>query len=295
MLLCRQLTVSCQRFLSSKAVEERVLVERRDTEEGIVRVRLNRPDKRNAMDEAMWTSIGQVFRSLETSGSTRVAILEAEGPTFSSGIDLMALAGLAPQLSCPARSARLVRQAVRDFQACFSAVEECDKPVIAAVDGKCIGAGVDLISACDIRYCTKSASFSIKEVAVGLAADVGSLQRLPKICGNHSLLRELAFTGRDFGAEEALQLGVVSRVFESRQEMDESVLKLARDIAGHSPIAVTTTKRVLNFSRDHTVAEGLEYVANWNMAMLQSADMMRIFQASMAKEKPVFPNLDKDK
>lgn len=260
----------------------------------IVRVTLNRPHKRNAIDGELWDSIGATFARLSECPKTRVVVLDAAGDTFTAGIDLSLLMSLAPQLTCAARNARAVRRLIVKFQEAFTQVEQCEKPVIAAVHGRCIGAGVDLLSACDVRYAAASATFSIKEVAVGLAADVGTLQRLPKIVGNHSLLRELALTGRDFSAAEAQALGMVSRVFESPEALNAGALELAQTIASHSPIAVTGTKRVLNYSRDHTVQEGLEYVANWNMAMLQSGDLLRALQASMAKEKPIFPALDKD-
>ncbi|CAJ0607571.1 unnamed protein product [Cylicocyclus nassatus] len=159
----------------------------------------------------------------------------------------------------------------------------CCKPVIAAVHGVCFGGGIDIISACDIRHCTQDALFSVKEVDVGLAADVGSLNRLPKICGNESWLKEVALTARNFGADEALKFDLVSHVYATQEEMVKGVLDTAKKIAEKSPVAVQGTKIVLNYSRDHTVEEGLQFVATWNQSQLMTEDIPKSGLAVMTK------------
>lgn len=193
-----------------------------------------------------------------------------------------------------ARKAFSLHEHIDDFQRAISSIANCQKPVIAAIHGLCIGLGVDISSACDIRLAAENAIFSIAEVNVGLAADIGTLQRFPKIIGNDSTARELALTGRKFGADEALRIGFISQVVKgSRLEVEEAAIKLAREIARKSPIAVLGTKRIMNFSRDHSVQEGLDYTAAWNMSMLQSQDMQESLQAWGSKGKPArYANLN---
>lgn len=159
------------------------------------------------------------------------------------------------------------------------------------IHGACIGAGVDLITACDIRLCTQDSYYSVKEVDIGLAADLGSLQRLTKSIGNQSLVRELCFTGRKLKADEAMRVGLVSRVFEDWSGMEVGALGMAGVIVEKSPVAIAGTKRALIHARDHSVSEGLEYIANWNSAMLQSEDIIKAIEASLSKKPPKFSNL----
>ncbi|KAK6060500.1 enoyl-CoA hydratase/isomerase family protein, partial [Cooperia oncophora] len=159
----------------------------------------------------------------------------------------------------------------------------CCKPVIAAVHGVCFGGGIDIITACDIRHSTRDAKFSVKEVDVGLAADVGSLNRLPKICGNESWIKEIAFSARHFDADEALKFDLLSRVYSGYDEMMREVLTLAKSIAEKSPVAVQGTKIILNYSRDHTVDEGLQAVATWNQSQLMTEDIMKSGLAALTK------------
>merc|ERR1711879_418491 len=161
------------------------------------------------------------------------------------------------------------------------------KPTIAAVHGACVGAGVDLITAVDVRLCSQDAVFSIREAQIGICADVGTLARLPKVVGNDSLVRELALTARDFPAEEAKSCGLVSRVLPSQEETLEEAKRIASMIASNSPVAVVGTKKNLNFARDHTVNESLDYVLTWNSAMIQTEDVAKAVGAAMQKKKPV--------
>lgn len=162
-------------------------------------------------------------------------------------------------------------------------MEKCPQPVLVAVHNACIGGGIDLMTACDIRYCTQDAFFSIKEVDVGLAADVGTLQRIQHVIGASSLVRELAYTARRMEADEALKCGFVTRVFPNKEEMLKHTLAMAGEIAAKSPIAIAGTKHNLNYSRGRTVEESLAYMGTWNAAMLQTEDMMKAAQASIAK------------
>ncbi|GFN82322.1 hypothetical protein PoB_000882800 [Plakobranchus ocellatus] len=189
------------------------------------------------------------------------------------------------------RKAFFLAKAIPKLQESFNVIEKCPKPVIAAVHGACIGGGIDMLSACDIRFCTQDAWFQIKEVDVGLAADLGTLQRFPKIVGNDSLVRELTYTARKFYSDEAKSIGFVSRVLLDKEQMLRAALDTAIVIASKSPIAVQGSKVNLVYSRDHGVNDGLDYISKWNLAMLQSDDVMKAAGAMMSKSKPVFSKL----
>jgi enoyl-CoA hydratase len=160
--------------------------------------------------------------------------------------------------------------------------------VLATIHNGCVGGGVDLISCTDMRYCSADAYFTIKEIDIGMVADVGTLQRLPKLIGNQGIVREMAFTGRKVLADEALRIGLVNQVFETREAMQAGVREMAALIASKSPLSVRGTKEMLNYSRDHSVADGLNYIATWNAAMLMSSDLTTAMMASMAKQTPQF-------
>ncbi|POY70947.1 hypothetical protein BMF94_6035 [Rhodotorula taiwanensis] len=212
---------------------------------------------------------------------------------FTAGLDLFAAGTLSHKAADPARTALHIRAHMDFLQRSVSSIQQCDKPVIAAVHGICFGAGLDLISACDVRLCAAQGTvFSIKEVDIGLAADIGSLQRLPRVCSNASLLTELALTARNFGADEAVQLGLVSRVVQGGPErVREEALKLASVIASKSPVATMSTKHLLNYSREHTVQEGLQYTQAWNMGMVQANDVQNAIEGFTKKKPPVFEPL----
>ncbi|XP_055991647.1 delta(3,5)-Delta(2,4)-dienoyl-CoA isomerase, mitochondrial [Sorex fumeus] len=252
----------------------------------ILHVQLNRPEKRNAMNKAFWREMVECFNKIAQDADCRAVVISGEGKIFTAGIDLMDMASdlLQPRGDDVARISWYLRDLISRYQETFSVIEKCPKPVIAAIHGGCIGGGVDLITACDIRYCAQDAFFQVKEVDVGLAADVGTLQRLPKIVGNQSLVNELAFTSRKMMADEALGCGLVSRVFPDRETMLDAAFALAAEIASKSPVAVQGTKVNLIYSRDHSVEEGLKYMSSWNMAMLQTDDIMKSVQAAMEKK-----------
>ncbi|XP_062408603.1 delta(3,5)-Delta(2,4)-dienoyl-CoA isomerase, mitochondrial [Sardina pilchardus] len=252
----------------------------------ITHVELNRPEKRNAMNRAFWSEMVDCFTEIAGDSECRVVIISGAGKIFTAGIDLMDMASdvLQPEGDDIARTSWNMRRIIAKYQETFSVIEKCPKPVVAAVHGACVGGGVDLITACDIRLCTQDAWFQVKEVDIGLAADVGTLQRLPKVIGSRSLVNELALTARKMYSDEAKSCGLVSRVFSDKEAMMAGALELAGEIASRSPVAVQGTKMNLIYSRDHSVAEGLNYMATWNMGMLQTQDVMKSAQAAMEKK-----------
>lgn len=250
----------------------------------VAHVQINRPEKINAMNGAFWSEIIDIFQRLDDDDSVRVVVLSGAGKHFSAGIDLALLASIASELGPDVgRNARLLRRKIQQMQASFTAVDRCRKPVLAAVQGYCIGGAIDLIAACDMRYAATDAQFSIKEIDMGMAADVGTLQRLPRIIGD-GLLRELAYTGRTVEAGEAQAIGLVNRLFDSHEALLDGVFAIARQIAAKSPIAITGTKQMISYMRDHRVDDGLDYIATWNAAMLQSNDLRVALAASMSKQ-----------
>lgn len=256
--------------------------------ESVTHVELHRPEKRNAMNRAFWSEMVDCFNEIAADPDCRVVLVSGAGKIFTAGIDLMDMAGdvLQPEGDDMARRSWNMKKIITKYQETFSVIEKCPKPVVVAIHGACVGGGVDLITACDIRLCTQDAWFQIKEVDIGLAADVGTLQRLPKVIGSRSLVNELALTARKMFADEAKSSGLVSRVFADKEAMMAGALQMAGEIAGRSPVAVQGTKINLIYSRDHSVAEGLDYMANWNMSMLQTEDVMKSAQASMEKKSP---------
>ncbi|KAM3615791.1 uncharacterized protein V6R79_007928 [Siganus canaliculatus] len=254
----------------------------------ITHVEFHRPEKRNAMNKAFWREMVECFNAIAADEHCRVVVFSGAGKMFTAGMDLMDFAGdmIQPEGTDVARMSWNVRKVVTAAQETFSVIEKCPKPVVVAVHGACIGGGVDLITACDIRLCTQDAWFQVKEVDIGLAADVGTLQRLPKVIGSRSLVNELALTARKMYADEAKSSGLVSRVFADKDALMAGALEMAGEIAGRSPVAVQGTKINLVYSRDHSVQEGLNYMATWNMVMLQSEDVMKSAQASLERKSP---------
>jgi len=263
------------------------------------------------MNKTFWLEMSSCFDEIAEDEDCRSVVVAAEGRVFTAGLDMsdtslmQSLSGGASVAGDDdfdeddendvrpdvARKAFNIHKIALKFQDSFTSIERCPKPVIAAIHGPCIGGGVDLVSACDIRYATRDAFFQIKEVDVGLAADVGTLQRVPRIVGGDSLVRELCYTARKLGADEALRCGLVSRVFENKEAAVEAAVETAVLIAEKSPVAVQGTKHNLVFARDHSVPESLRYMASWNAAMLQSEDVMKSAIAAISKEKAKFKKL----
>jgi len=255
----------------------------------IAHVRINRPDKANAMNRAMWREIGNAFEWIDATPEVRVAVLSGNGAHFTSGIDLAMLAGVADEVDddCEGRKREKLRRTILALQDSLTSLERCRKPVLAAIHGACIGGGIDLICCADMRYCAADAFFSIKEIEMGMTADVGTLQRLPKLIGD-GMVRELAYTGRKFLAEEARSVGLVNRVFESPEALLQGVMQIATEIAAKSPLSMRGTKEMIIYARDHSVADSLNYIATWNAAMLMSSDLQEAMMAGMQKKVPMF-------
>jgi len=246
---------------------------------------LNRPEKRNAMNRAFFEGLIRHFQELDKDPEVRVVIIKAEGKSFTSGLDLVQMGTTLHGNSADSRET--LREEIVYFQESTNVIEKCRKPVIAAVHSHCIGGGVDLTSACDIRMASRDAVFSIRETRVAIIADLGTLQRLPHIIGQ-GWFRELALSGRDFSAEEALQMGFITRLCENRDALYEDAKKLATEIAACPPLTVQGVKDVILYSRDHGVYAGLAYVAQKNAAQLPSEDLKEAFQAFMEKRSPEF-------
>ena len=260
----------------------------------VVVVSLARPKKLNAFDGQMWEDIEAFFAAVKNDSSCRAIVLHGEGRMFTCGLDLKSSGDLASSdgEADAAASALRIRSTGEKWQASFSNIEACGKPVFALIHGAAIGAGVELLSACDVRWATSDAFFAMAEINIALAADVGGLQRFPRIVGNDSLVRELAFTGRRFSAAEAEKMGFISRVCAvAKEEALSEMMTLAQTVATKSPVAILGAKRFLNYSRDHTVADSLDYAITWNMAMLQGSDMKKAALSLLSGETPDFDDL----
>ena len=256
----------------------------------VARLLLNRPDKANAMSEAMWAELPQAAAWLNTQKQVRVVILSGSGRHFTAGIDLEVLTGLSKRVlgpGCPARAREYLRDWILGAQSAMTAIESIRVPVIAAITGACVGAGVDMIAACDLRYATADAKFCIKEVDLAVVADVGTVQRLQPIIG-YGRVAELTYTAETFDGGKAERIGLVNATFATAEELMAYVETLARDLAAKSPITIRGVKKSLLYARDHTIAEGLEFVAGWNAAMLISEDIQEAVGAYLQKRKPTF-------
>ena len=258
---------------------------------GVAHVELARPDKSNAMDRDMFAAIGDTFRTLGRDPAVRAILLSGRGRHFTAGLDLEYAASQFRPATDAGRAAEAKLRHIEWLQDCFSAVEQARPPVIAAVHGGCIGAGVDLAAACDLRLAGADAFFQIAEVDVAITADLGTLQRLGYLIPQ-GLLRELTYTGRRVDAAEAARIGLVNRVEPDRDGAIAAGLGLARTIAAKSPLAVAGAKKNLNYSRGRPVEEGLRDVALWNAAALATADLGEAVRARLGRTEASFPPLD---
>ncbi|HEX6221202.1 MAG TPA: crotonase/enoyl-CoA hydratase family protein [Acidimicrobiia bacterium] len=246
---------------------------------------LNRPDKLNALSEGMWADIPEAVARLDDDRDVRVIVLAGRGKAFSVGIDVNMLAGIQPTGASPAVGNLELYRTIKRLQKTVSCFAETAKPVIAAVNGYCLGAGANLISACDIRLASADAVFSIRETKMGLVADIGALQRLPAIVGN-GVTAEMALTGADYPADWAQARGLVSQVFEDSDALLEGVMKLADQIAANSPLVTQGIKRILQANDGRTVDQALDYMAQWNSSFLISNDLMEAMNAFMENRDP---------
>jgi len=253
---------------------------------GVAELRMNRPKQANSLSRAMWSELRAAVNALDTDPSVRVVVLAGEGRHFCAGIDTEMLGGLLElkpgEGECTGRAFEEMRRIILDLQDVITAFERCRKPVLAAVQGACIGAGLDLAVGCDLRYASADANFVLKEVDMGLAADVGVLQRLPRIVGE-GVARELAYTCRPVSGIEAERLRLVNRCFDTPEELGRGVLEIARELAAKSPLAMRGTKHAITYARDHSVADGLEQIATWNGATLLANDLAEGLAAFLQK------------
>ena len=268
-----------------------IRIERRGN---VAEVVLNTPDRLNAMSIKFFHEIKAAFEQLDLDAEVRAVVIWAEGRLFTAGLDLKEasagiLGGNAGNGGGPSLGARNYSfyRTIKDLQDCFTAIAQCRKPVIAAIHNKCIGGGVDLITACDIRLCSADASFSIYETKIAIVADVGTLQRVTPIVGK-GMAREMALTGRFIPADRALACGLVNEVHADKDALLAGARAMADEIAANSPMAVQGVKAVLDYSDEHSTAEGLEYVAQWNSSFVQTNDVAEAVSAFIEKRPPVF-------
>ncbi len=264
--------------------------------DGIAHIQLNRPEALNTMTPEFWVELPAAIRDIDDNAKARVIVISSTGKHFTAGMDLAVFGSGAPSGGADTtnergRVAANLRLRVLDIQNSFNVIEAARMPVLAAIQGGCVGGGVDLASACDCRYATADAFFVIQEINIGMTADVGTFPRLCNLMPT-GMVRELAYSGRRLSAAKAMQLGLVNEVFESQEAMLAEVMAIARDIAEKSPLAVYGSKVMINYARDHTVADGLDYIATWQAGMYNPAvDMAESFRARNEKRSPHFDEL----
>lgn len=267
-----------------------------DIHQKIAHIQLNRPDALNTMNLDFWREFPNVVEELDKGADARVLVLSSSGKHFCAGMDLSVFtSGLLDSEAELGRQRESLRRVVLELQASFNILEKIRIPVLAAVHGGCIGGAVDMVTACDSRYCTEDAFFSIEETKIGMTADLGTLQRLPHIIPE-GLCRELAYTGRRMYAEEACRAGLVNQVYSDQESLISGVMEIAEQIAARSPLAVAGCKEMFNYGRDHSVTDGLQYMAAWQSGMFQPQnDMVEAFTAKAEKRPPVFEKLSNNK
>ena len=251
--------------------------------EDIAHIVLNRPEKRNNMNAAFWDELPAIIRDIDENARARVIVISSTGPHFCGGLDVSMFASGAVTDESTDVARRRQKGAnflntVSIMQDSFSALEACRLPVLAAIQGGCIGGGVDLVTACDMRYATRDAFVTIYETKIGMTADVGTFPRIVKLIPE-GLVREMAYTGRRVSAEEARDMGLVNRVYDTHEDMLAGVMEIAREIAANAPLAVHGCKRAITYARDHSTQEGLEWIGMWNASMLQNDEIMEAMTA----------------
>ncbi len=266
----------------------------------VAHIQLSRPEKRNSMNPAFWRELPEIVTQLDAEAEARVIVISSTGPHFSAGLSLESFNSDVPnQAADPAseREARLRRGAafygnVLRMQQSFNCLEAARIPVLAAIQGGAIGGGVDLVTACDCRYATEDAFLTIFETNIGMTADVGTFPRLVKLIPE-GFVREMAYTGRRVPAAEAQEMGLINRVFPDQPAMLEGVFKIAHEIASKAPLAVYGCKRMINYARDHSTADGLDYISIWNASMLQGEEIAEAMAANKASRPGEFVSLPK--
>ncbi len=262
----------------------------------IAHVVLNRPEKRNAMNVAFWRELPQIIDDIDSHAKARVIVISSTGPHFSAGLDLSMFQGAAGNNSDNSNRPNKNQRAVASYnhilhmQKTFNCLEECRLPVIAAIQGGAIGGGVDLSTACDIRYATEDAFFTIQEINIALTADAGTFPRLVKLIPE-GVVRELAYTGRAMPATEAQQVGLVNKVYPDQATMLEGVMQIAAQIASKAPVAVYGSKRMINYARDHSTADALDYISIWNTSMMNNEEILEAISAKAEQRDGAYVDL----
>lgn len=266
-------------------------------ENNIAHIVLNRPDKRNSMIPEFWDELPAIIKQLDDHSKARVIVMSSTGPHFSSGLDTSVFGSTIDDGENTQTREKLDRQrgaklydTIKYMQQTFSCLENCRVPVLVAIQGGAIGGGVDLITACDLRYMTADGFLTIFEINIGMTADVGTFPRLTRLIPE-GIVKELAYTGRRMLAEEARALGLVNAVYPDHDAMLEAVMDIASQIASKAPLAIFGSKRIINYARDHPTADSLDYIGIWNASMLQSAEIREAMTAAEEKRAGDFVDL----
>ena len=271
-----------------------------DIDAGVAHLQLSRPDEYNTMNPAFWDELPLAVEDLDRSGTVRALVVSSTGKHFSAGMDLAVFTGGglvggnsdgdSPPITEAGRRHANLWLTVQHLQDTFSCFERARFPVLAAVQGGCIGGAVDMVTAADCRFATENAFFCVQEINIGMTADVGTLQRLPKLVGE-GIARQWAYTGERVPAQRAKEVGLVNEVYADHDALVSGVLDIAGTIASKSPLAIWGTKEMINFTRDHTTADSLRYMAGWQSCMFQAGDMMDEFGAKAEGRPAKFENL----
>ena len=263
----------------------------------VAHIVLNRPDKRNSMIHEFWDELPTIVQSIDQNSTARVIVLSSTGPHFTSGLDTSIFGNSVENSDNPEdvekskrqRSAKLY-DTIKHMQKSFTCLEQCRIPVIAAIQGGAIGGGVDLVTACDLRYMTEDGFLSIYEINIGMTADVGTFPRITHLLPE-GIVKELAYTGRRISAQEAKQHGLVNEIYTDHEAMLEATMGIALQIATKAPLAVYGSKKIINYSRDHSTADSLDYISLWNASMLQPDEISEAFAAAQEEREGDFVDL----
>ena len=263
-------------------------------DQNIAHIVMNRPEKRNNMNATFWDELPAIIHDIDEHARARVIVISSTGPHFCGGLDVgMFATGVkddSDDVTRRRQKGAKFLNSVSIMQDSFTALENCRLPVLAAIQGGCIGGGVDLVTACDMRYATRDAFITIYETKIGMTADVGTFPRIVKLVPE-GLVREMAYTGRRVSADEAFSMGLVNKVFESQEDMLAGVMAIANEIAANAPLAVHGCKRAITYARDHTTQEGLEWIGMWNASMLQNDEIMEAISARQESRSAEFVEL----
>ena len=263
----------------------------------VAHIVLNRPDKRNSMIHEFWDELPTIVQSIDQNSTARVIVLSSTGPHFTSGLDTSIFGSSVESSDNPENVEKSKRQrsaklydTIKHMQKSFTCLEQCRIPVIAAIQGGAIGGGVDLVTACDLRYMTEDGFLSIYEINIGMTADVGTFPRITHLLPE-GVVKELAYTGRRISAQEAKQHGLVNEIYTDHETMLEAIMGIARQIATKAPLAVYGSKKIINYSRDHSTADSLDYISLWNASMLQPDEISEAFAAAQEEREGDFVDL----